>query len=168
MKRIMKHRVLIFISAVLLFIIVTAAAVATPSSDADSERKVYRVAFVFAGAPRSFTTPVISESIRHNLIQSFCPPVTSTGVKCMATVFANILSIDNVHVFNGKAVLDGSGVAIPVQENKVRVGRALNRLLKPFGSASSLGENEVLIQDHARISLKYAFRSLSFFEYFDV
>lgn len=51
-----------------------------------------RVAFVFAGTPRSFILPPIYESLRENLILSFCPKEL-----CLSDVFARVSMSDNTH-----------------------------------------------------------------------
>ena len=51
-----------------------------------------RIAFVFAGTPRSLVLPPVHESIRENLIASFCPPEF-----CISDVFARVSPSDNTH-----------------------------------------------------------------------
>ena len=51
-----------------------------------------RVAFVFAGTPRSFILAAVYESLRENLINSFCPKEF-----CISDVFARVSMSDNTH-----------------------------------------------------------------------
>ena len=50
------------------------------------------VAFVFAGAARSFVAPMVHESIRQNLIQSLCP-----SPECTPHIFIRLSRSDNNH-----------------------------------------------------------------------
>lgn len=53
----------------------------------------YRVAFIFAGSVRSFIFPYVHESIRNNLVRSFCPLSN-----CIGDVFVRLSTSDNTHV----------------------------------------------------------------------
>jgi hypothetical protein len=53
----------------------------------------YRVAFIFAGSVRSFIFPYVHESIRNNLIRSFCPLSY-----CIGDVFLRLSTSDNTHL----------------------------------------------------------------------
>lgn len=55
--------------------------------------KVDYVAYVFAGSARSFVMPSMKQTIRKNLIEAFCPPIT-----CVGDVFVRVSSNDNNHV----------------------------------------------------------------------
>jgi hypothetical protein len=68
-------------------------AVAAPGSpllgeDSDSGK----VAFVFAGSPRTFVQPIIFKTTKKNLIEGFCP-----RPQCEPHVFARLSFSDNVH-----------------------------------------------------------------------
>jgi len=52
------------------------------------------VAFVFAGSARSFVSPYVHKTIKHNLIDSFCPHDNM----CKYDVFVRVSSNDNNHV----------------------------------------------------------------------
>lgn len=61
----------------------------------------HRVAFVFAGSPRSFLTPYVRKSIKLNLLESFCP-----RPDCTYDVFARVSTNDNNHIgVSAKGVL---------------------------------------------------------------
>ena len=51
-----------------------------------------RIAFVFAGTPRSLVLPPIYESIHENLIASFCPKKY-----CISDVYVRVSTSDNTH-----------------------------------------------------------------------
>jgi len=51
-----------------------------------------RIAFVFAGTPRSLIFPPVHESIRENLIFSFCPKEL-----CISDIFVRVSTSDNKH-----------------------------------------------------------------------
>jgi hypothetical protein len=51
-----------------------------------------KVAFVFAGSPRTFVHPLLFKSLKKNLIESFCPRDV-----CEPHVFARLSFMDNVH-----------------------------------------------------------------------
>ena len=51
-----------------------------------------RIAFVFAGTPRSLILPPLHQSIRENLIASFCPIEY-----CISDVFVRVSQSDNTH-----------------------------------------------------------------------
>jgi len=60
------------------------------------------VAFVFAGSARSFVSPYVHKTIKHNLIDSFCPHDNM----CKYDVFVRVSSNDNNHVgANSKGTL---------------------------------------------------------------
>lgn len=102
-----------------------------------------RVAFVFAGSPRSFIHTPIHESIRINLIQSFCP-----FHSCDAAVFARVSIADNVHQVNNKRVEAADGVFIEGDENdKLRIEFAANRLVKPYVGSSKYGRANAAFAD---------------------
>lgn len=87
----------------------------------------HRIAYVFAGSPRSFTEYFVHESIRMNLIHSFCPPST-----CESSIFARVSLDDNVHQAEGGSAIKDSGgrnVAGDVRL-KPKVVEALHRLAK--------------------------------------
>ena len=54
--------------------------------------KPMRIAFVFAGTPRSLILPPLYQSIRENLIASFCPMEY-----CISDVFVRVSQSDNTH-----------------------------------------------------------------------
>ena len=96
-----------------------------------SPTKAHRhVAFVFAGSPRSFTNPFVHESIRINLIHSFCPPKA-----CNAVLFFRISMTDNVHEdSSGNKAGDGDGFAVTADPGmKEKVLRGVQRLGKVPG-----------------------------------
>lgn len=88
------------------------------------------VAFVFAGSARSFTEQFVHESIRMNLIHSFCPPKL-----CHAVLFFRVSLGDNVHQdASGKTIADGSGMMVPADPDTVKiVNFAIGRLAKMPG-----------------------------------
>lgn len=92
-----------------------------------ASRIKHNVAFVFAGAPRSFTDPFVHESIRHNLIHSFCPPRI-----CQSVIFARLSLSDNIHqTKGGAAIKSGDGMTIAADPTlKPIVADALKRLAK--------------------------------------
>ena len=53
-----------------------------------------KVAFVFAGAARSFSFPIVHETIRRNLIHAFC----AEGDRCVKDLFIRLSMADNMHV----------------------------------------------------------------------
>ena len=87
----------------------------------------YNAAFVFAGSARSFIEPFVHESIRFNLIHSFCPPKV-----CSSVVFARVSLSDNVHqVGSGLALRNGSGITLAGDiTQRPRIEFALNRITK--------------------------------------
>ena len=63
-----------------------------------------RVAFIFAGSPRSFIHPPVHETIRQNLISAFCPLKY-----CISDVFIRLSSADNIHYgFNSSGIFQES------------------------------------------------------------
>ena len=90
------------------------------------------VAFVFSGAARSFVMPPVHESIRHNLIDAFCPPQS-----CERRIFLRISSTDNVHQLPGIGVLtDAHGFTMPVPPDRIReIEHAVGRLVLDEASA---------------------------------
>lgn len=85
------------------------------------------VAFVFAGSARSFTEHFVHESIRVNLIHSFCVPRHCHGV-----LFFRVSLIDNVHQdVTGNTIADGSGRMVPADPTITgEVITAMHRLAK--------------------------------------
>ena len=89
-----------------------------------------RVAFIFAGSPRSFIYPIVYESLRRNLIDSFCPSsLSKLKLKCSRDIFLKISLNDNIHIglrdANGKFLSKTSDEEII---EKKFIQRALNRL----------------------------------------
>ncbi len=80
------HIVLCFLCALVL------GAEATTEALKDIPKQPTRIAFIFAGAARSFVAPVVHETIRHNLIRSLCP-----FPSCIADIFIRLSSSDNNH-----------------------------------------------------------------------
>ena len=62
------------------------------ASTSNSTETKIRIAFVFAGTPRSLILPPLYLSIRENLIASFCP----VGY-CISDVFIRVSTSDNTH-----------------------------------------------------------------------
>jgi hypothetical protein len=58
------------------------------SEDSDSGK----VAFIFAGSPRTFVHPILFKTLKKNLIEGFCP-----RPQCEPHVFARLSFSDNVH-----------------------------------------------------------------------
>jgi len=87
----------------------------------------HKVAYVFAGSTRSFTEYFVQESIRTNLIHSFCPPNI-----CQSVVFARVSLDDNVHqLAGGQTIKDGSGMNIAGDlTKKPKIVEGINRLGK--------------------------------------
>jgi hypothetical protein len=69
-----------------------AAGSTTSMLSKNEEKEPSRVAFILAGAARSFIEPMVSESLRSNLVFSFCPPSS-----CVADIFARLSKDDNKH-----------------------------------------------------------------------
>jgi len=61
-------------------------------STIENSKTKHRIAFVFAGSPRSLIVPPVHESIRENLINSFCPIDY-----CISDVFVRVSLSDNTH-----------------------------------------------------------------------
>jgi hypothetical protein len=84
--------------------------------------EVVRIAFVFAGGVRSFILPPLYESIKHNVINAFCPPDS-----CIPDVFVRMSISDNKHDSNlakwGKAV---NGTQEQLEKALVAVRRLLD------------------------------------------
>lgn len=89
----------------------------------------YRVAFVFAGSPRSFMSPTVRLTIKKNLLDAFCPPPY-----CMYDVFARASINDNTHVgaeANGRLSLGDENL-------KSNIVNALEDLRPPKDSGGQL------------------------------
>jgi hypothetical protein len=86
-----------------------------------AEASVPRVAFVFAGSVRSFVYPPVHLSIKHNLIDGFCP-----AGSCEAHIFATLSLSDNTHIGAG---INAVGKFIPAaKEREVLAHTAMKRL----------------------------------------
>ena len=90
----------------------------------DSPLEQTRVAFIIAGSPRSFIYPAIHESIRVNLISSFCPMDS-----CSADVFVRVSLSDNTHETERGAVKDSRGIAVAgTEQDRPLIEHAISRL----------------------------------------
>ena len=90
----------------------------------------YRVAFIFAGSVRSFQYPIIHETMRWNLVNSFCP----RHLKCVPDVIARVSMTDNIHKgFNASGemltVATGADSTDRYRSLKKMTQHALSRLL---------------------------------------
>lgn len=113
------------------------------SHSLSSETVHHRVAYVFAGSARSFKDPFIHESIRMNLIHSFCPPAL-----CHSVLLARVSLSDNKHQSpNGTTVKDANGINIPADINeKPIVMEALRRLARcPQGRSCRSAYSPLLV-----------------------
>lgn len=100
-----------------------------------------RIAFIFAGSPRSVVLPVVHNSIRENLIAAFCPVAL-----CKADVFVRLSLTDNRHEGTGASSL---GVHVTIDPNLVlkQSHKALGELTKlpnvaMFFNQIDIGSNE--------------------------
>lgn len=91
----------------------------------DALRKnMRRVAFIFSGSVRSFIYPGVHESIRNNLVISFCPPT-----KCIADIFAKTSATDNQHEATQGNLEDSRGVIVRANTTEIQLAeRAISRL----------------------------------------
>ena len=62
------------IAFIIVWLVGGAAAAGTARKLSINKQQPSRVAFIFGGAARSFIEPMVSESLRSNLVFSFCPP----------------------------------------------------------------------------------------------
>lgn len=91
-----------------------------------TDKKIMRVAFIFSGSVRSFIYPGVHESIRNNLIVSFCPPT-----KCVSDIFVKASVTDNQHESGGhrKNLADSRGRIIKANEEELKLAQmAIRRL----------------------------------------
>lgn len=95
------------------------------------------VAFVFAGGVRSFIIPAIHESIRYNLIHSFCPPS-----KCSADIFVRFSIDDNTH--------DGQGLSA-VGKKLTGSQETLDAAVKKIGRLAHDSEHGKLVYEVVNI-----------------
>jgi hypothetical protein len=80
-----------------------------------------RVAFVFAGTARSLIFPLVYETIRENLVISFCPRAS-----CTADVFIRISTSDNMH---DQKAFDAAGEYVPGNSSiNQEIKHAISRL----------------------------------------
>ncbi len=93
----------------------------------DIDSSVLRVAFIFAGAVRSFKFPIVHETLRWNLINAFCPKHLS----CVPDVIARVSITDNIHKgFNATGRMESLGEdKARIDKIKVTTQHALSRLL---------------------------------------
>jgi hypothetical protein len=109
----------------ILRVVLLLSASASHAIDRNKNASKPSVAFVFAGAARSFVSAPVHESIRHNLIDSVCP-----RFNCNRQVFLRISSTDNVHrnPEDGHAV-NATGYVLNITSDTVnKVEHAVNRL----------------------------------------
>lgn len=98
-----------------------------------------RVAFIFAGGVRTFVLPEIYESIRYNLINSFCPPMN-----CAADVFVRLSIDDNWHVGAnavGKKIKGDKKILKDVAHAVARIAHASPKS-KLFWRVVNIGSNQ--------------------------
>jgi hypothetical protein len=94
------------------------------------------VAFVFAGSVRSFVHPPMYLSIKHNLVDAFCPPGASeatAGVDCHSRIFIRMSVTDNTHVGAG---VNARGRMVEVDAHKYDA--ALTALSRLAGKANNV------------------------------
>jgi hypothetical protein len=98
----------------------------------------YRVAFIFAGALRSFVYPIVHETLRRNLLDAFCPSTTYATATakhkmCSKDIFIRLSKIDNFHKgYNANGV-----PRVDKTLNEDIISRALLRLDPASASTSS-------------------------------
>lgn len=108
---------LTFLSLACIYICCAQTVLNSPHSGNSST--IHRVAFVFAGTARSFIIPPVHETIRANLIASFCPIAT-----CRADVFLRISTTDNRH-----EGLDAVGITSKGDPNDIpKIEKAVSRI----------------------------------------
>jgi hypothetical protein len=104
-----------------------------------------RVAFVFAGSPRSFIHPPIHLSIKHNLIEGFCPSEV-----CESHVFVRLSLSDNSHdgvKYSARGVMVEHAAAKwrEVQAALTTLGPRVNYTVVDIGSAQESDEMDAYL-----------------------
>lgn len=112
-----------------------------------------RVAFIFAGSPRSFIMPAVKKTIRYNLIDAFCPPSS-----CIYDVFARISLNDNNHVG-----ISSSGVlTVGDESTKNRIMESIKTLEPPAHSGGHLYTEYYAIGSEEELEAMKAFGGNNF------